>query len=107
MMVYVDPLRRIARGDQTMTANGVYQIASDGCDLVAVRIRDGRVVGMVEMSMLDTLRAARDPRAEWLQGDAEEMTEGEQDEVLRATYGDDVDPYGYAVGRVQTADRWG
>ena len=83
-----------------MTANGVYQIASDGCDLVAVRIRDGRVVGMVEMSQLDTLLAARDPRAEWLVGDAEEVTEGERDEILRATYGDDVDPYSYEVGHL-------
>ena len=83
-----------------MTANGVYQIADEGCDLVAVLIRDGRVVGMVETSQLGTLLAARDPRAEWLAGDADEVTGGERDEVLRATYGDDVDPYSYEVGHL-------
>jgi len=47
-------------------SDGIYQIHPDGCDVMAIRVRDGKMVDLAEGSMLDTFRASSNSRAEWL-----------------------------------------
>jgi len=50
----------------TKISDGVYQIHPDGCDVMAIRVRNGKMVDLAEGCMLGTFQACNDQRAEWL-----------------------------------------
>ena len=86
---------------KTLIPDGRYLVTPDGCDGFVIVIRGGRRVRTTERSLLDTFRAARDPRGRDFDREEDEVElTGDDAAAFVAAFLTEYTPDSVTVGRL-------